>query len=137
MAHFAELDENNIVLRVIVVNNEVLKDDYGVEQEDIGIRFCRHTYGLNTSWKQTSYNRKFRKHFAARGMKYDESRDAFIDLPDTKPAPSWVWKEEKLGWDTPTPQPPTGNGAEDGHLNFYTWDESKRDWVLHEVPYEE
>jgi hypothetical protein len=74
MAHFARL-ENNIVREVIVVNNEVILDESGIEQESIGAQFCADTFG--GEWKQTSYNGTFRKKYAAPGMIYDPIKDEF------------------------------------------------------------
>ena len=75
MAHFVELDENNVVIRGIVVhNNELLID--GVESEQKGIDFCVAHYGGR--WIQTSYNATFRKNYCGIGHSYDENRDAFI-----------------------------------------------------------
>jgi hypothetical protein len=74
MAHFARL-ENNIVREVIVVNNEVLLDENGQEQESIGALFCADTFG--GEWKQTSYNANFRGSFAGSGMIYDPALDIF------------------------------------------------------------
>jgi hypothetical protein len=74
MAHFARL-ENNIVREVIVVNNEVLKDTNGVEQESIGAQFCADIFG--GEWKQTSYNGNFRGIYAGVGMIYDPANDVF------------------------------------------------------------
>jgi hypothetical protein len=76
MAHFARL-ENNIVQQVIVVNNEVLKDENGIEQESIGAQFCADTFG--GEWKQTSYNSNFRGSYAAYGMNYDPVLDIFTN----------------------------------------------------------
>jgi hypothetical protein len=70
MAHFARL-ENNIVREVIVVNNEVLHDENGTEQESIGIAFCKSLYGEDTEWAQTSYNATFRGKYAASGDTWD------------------------------------------------------------------
>lgn len=70
MAHFARI-EDNIVREVIVVNNEVLKDENGVEQEAIGIAFCKSLYGDNTEWVQTSYNATFRGRYAGSGDSWD------------------------------------------------------------------
>lgn len=78
MAHFAELDENNIVQQVIVVNNEVILDEDGIEQEAIGTKFCQDLLGGR--WVQTSYNNNFRGTFAGIGFKYDETNDIFIGL---------------------------------------------------------
>ena len=78
MAHFAEIDENNIVLRVIVVNNEVIQDENGVEQEKIGVEFCQSLYGKDTQWVQTSYNNSFKGRYAGIGMIYDTKTNEFI-----------------------------------------------------------
>ena len=74
MAHFARL-ENNIVREVIVVNNDVLKDANGIEQEALGAQFCTDTFG--GEWKQTSYNGNFRGMYAGSGMIYDPVEDVF------------------------------------------------------------
>ena len=65
MAHFAELDNNNIVKQVIKIENEVMLDADGVEQESIGIEFC--TGILGGKWVQTSYNGNFRNKYAGIG----------------------------------------------------------------------
>ena len=74
MAHFAQLDENNIVTQVIVVSNEDIKDSDGNESELTGIAFCKSLIGSNTIWKQTSYNANIRKNYAGIGFTYDETR---------------------------------------------------------------
>jgi len=76
MAHFAELDENNIVLRVIVVHNNELLDENGNESEQKGIDFCVAHYG--GTWIQTSYNGNFREQYAGIGHAYDSVTDVFI-----------------------------------------------------------
>ena len=78
MAHFAQIDSDNIVRQVIVVNNEVLHDDKGVEQESIGVAFCQSLFGSDTQWLQTSYNGSFRGRYAGAGMTYDPIKDEFI-----------------------------------------------------------
>ena len=75
MAHFAKI-ENGIVTEVIVVNNEVLLDEDGVEQESIGVAFCQETFG--GEWVQTSYNANFRGIYAGLGHSYDKEQDRFI-----------------------------------------------------------
>lgn len=77
MAHFARLDENNIVIQVIVISNEDILDENGNESEEKGIDFCRNLIGLDTIWKQTSYNKNFRGRFAGIGMTYDPEKDLF------------------------------------------------------------
>ena len=78
MAHFAELDENNKVTRVIVVHNNELLDDNGIESEQKGVDFCVLHYGGR--WVQTSYNNNFRGIYAQIAMKYDEAKDEFNEL---------------------------------------------------------
>ena len=116
MAHFAELDENNTVIRVIVVGNADTADANGVEKEEIGISFCQSLFGGN--WKQTSYNGNIRKNYAGVGYKYDSSIDAFIS---PQPYPSWILNADAK-WEAPVPYP------EDGGL--YSWDEETTSWVL-------
>lgn len=79
MAHFARL-EDNVVCEVIVINNEVITDENGIEQEQLGIDFCKSLYGKDTNWIQTSYNNSFRGKFAAVGSVYDPVNDVFITL---------------------------------------------------------
>jgi hypothetical protein len=116
MAHFAQLDENNKVLQVIVVVNQELIED-GVESEAKGIAFCKSLLGENTNWVQTSYNSQFRKHFAGIGYTYDPIEDRFISPP---PFPSWVLNEDCF-WEAPVPMP-----IDDKR---YTWDEETLAWV--------
>lgn len=121
MAHFAELDTNNVVLRVVVANNIELHDGHFVEQESLGIDFLNATLG-NSRWVQTSYNSSFRKNFAGVGFTYDESRDAFIA---PKPFDSWVLNEETCKWEAPTPMPTI-----DPVTQFAYWDEANLQWVV-------
>ena len=115
MAHFAKLDENNIVTEIIVVANPELLDN-GIESESKGIAFCQDLLGGN--WKQTSYNRRIRKNYAGIGFKYDESRDAFIP---PQPFPSWLSSEETCLWSSPVPYP-----SDDKQ---YSWDEATVSWI--------
>ena len=78
MAHFAELNSNNIVLRVLVVNNDMIKNEQGIEQEQLGIDFLKSLFGQDTIWKQTSYNGNIRKNYAGIDFTYDLNKDAFI-----------------------------------------------------------
>ena len=116
MAHFAKLDENNIVLAVHVVNNDVITVN-GVESEQAGIDFLTGLHG-HTSWKQTSYNGSIRKNYAGTGYSYDLSRDAFIA---PKSFPSWLLNETTCIWEAPTPMP------EDDKT--YSWDEPTLSWI--------
>jgi len=82
MAHFAQLDANNIVLDVIVVNNAVVGDLPFPESEPLGVAFCQSLYGADTVWKQTSYNSSFRSCYAGIGYTYDPITDEFIPPPN-------------------------------------------------------
>jgi len=87
MAHFAELDSNNVVLRVIVVDNKDTSDAYGVEKEYIGAAFCERVLG--GTWKQTSYNGNFRGRYAGIGYTYDAQLDEFVaPVTETPATPS-------------------------------------------------
>jgi len=94
MAHFAKLDENNVVLEVHVVHNNELFQD-GVESEAKGIKFLVDLFGENANWKQTSYNGSIRKNYAGIGYTYDATRDAFIP---PQPFPSWTLNESTCLW---------------------------------------
>jgi hypothetical protein len=83
MAHFIKIQDNICIGPVIVVNNEVITDENGIEQEQLGIDFCKSLYGENTEWLQTSYNGNFRGRYAAPGMIYDAELDEFI-YPQTE-----------------------------------------------------
>ena len=94
MAHFAELDENNVVLRVIVVSNKDTADASGVEKEYIGQAFCERLLGGR--WLQTSYNGNFRGRYAGIGSTYDPVLDEFI--PPKPPEGNYTWDAEKGAW---------------------------------------
>ena len=111
MAHFATLNESNIVIRVEVINNDVILDGDGVEQEQLGKDFLTSLYGAG-NYVQTSYNNNIRKNYASRGYTYDLGRDAFIE---PKPYPSWTLVEDTCRWTAPIVRPDDGK--------MYTWDE--------------
>tara|TARA_R110000822_G_scaffold96190_2_gene219193 strand:+ start:469 stop:834 length:366 start_codon:yes stop_codon:yes gene_type:complete len=115
LAHFAQT-ENNIVTKVIVVDNKDTSNEKGVEIEQIGIDFCSNLLG--GTWKQTSYNGTIRKNYAGIGFTYDEGRDAFIA---PKPFNSWLLDEDTCQWKAPVPMP-----TDDKR---YTWDEATLAWV--------
>lgn len=77
MAHFAELDDQNVVLRVVVVSNEDTTDEHGQEIEAIGAQYCHDLFGGR--WIQTSYTGRIRGKYAGPGDKYDHDLDLFID----------------------------------------------------------
>jgi len=82
MAHFAQLDENNVVTQVIVVSNDELMDN-GMESEAKGVAFCQSLFGADTRWVQTSYNAKFRGVYAGIEYTYDAEKDVFVQ-PEIK-----------------------------------------------------
>lgn len=97
MAHFAKLNDSNIVEQVIIVNNNELLDESGNESEQKGIDFCSNLLGGR--WIQTSYNRKIRKNFAGAGFTYDPIRDAFI--PPKPEGEGWILDESDCTWINP------------------------------------
>lgn len=119
MAHFAELNENNEVLQVIVVHNTELLDEQGQESEQKGIDFCVNLLGGR--WIQTSYNSTIRKNFAGIGFSYDPINDWFLA---PQPYPSWTL-DSNAQWQAPTPMPTDSN--------LYTWNESTLSWDVAKV----
>lgn len=120
MAHFAQIDENNVVTQVIVVANKDTADANGVEKEYIGAAFCEKLFG--GTWKQTSYNGNFRKNYAGIGYTYNADIDAFVP---PQPYPSWVLNNDTAQWEAPVPMP-EGDG-------MYFWDEETGAWVAVEM----
>ncbi len=116
MAYFAELDENNVVLRVLAVNNTDAPDPAPANEQQ-GIDFLAGL-GLGSNWKQTSFNATFRKHYAGPGFVYDSVRDAFIP---PQPFASWVLNETTCQWEPPVAYP-------DDDTKSYVWDEDTVNW---------
>jgi hypothetical protein len=96
MAHYAKIDENNVVTQVIVVDNKDTADAFGVEKEYIGAAFCERLLG--GTWKQTSYNGNFRKNYAGIGYTFDAVRDAFIP---PRPSDDATLDESTCQWIVP------------------------------------
>ena len=117
MAHFAKLDDNNIVTDILVVNNEVILKADGTESELKGKQFLNATFG-QAKWVQTSYNGNFRKKYAGIGDTYDSTKDKFIA---PQPFDSWTLNSND-DWEAPTAYPTDGE-------NYY-WDEDTLSWVL-------
>ena len=115
MAHFAQLDDNNIVTQVIVVANEELLTN-GVEEEIKGILFCKSLFGGDTKWVQTSYNGTIRKNYAGIGYTYDQANDYFYA---PQPYPSWTLDADAK-WHSPVAMPTDGK--------MYTWNEATLSW---------
>ena len=118
MAHFAEIDENNLVLRVLVVDNE---------KEDQGQDYLANDLGLGGTWVQTSYNTAgnvnsreggvaLHKNYAGIGYTWDGTGFAA-----PQPFPSWTKNSTTYLWEAPTPRPTDGKR--------YTWDEATTSWV--------
>ncbi len=122
MAHFAGINADNIVERVVVIRNEDILDETGAESEAVGAAFCQKTFGFEHTWIQTSFNGRIRKNYAGVGYSYDLERDAFIP---PKPYPSWLLNEESCLWEAPVPYPDDGER--------YTWDEEAQAWVPTEI----
>jgi len=120
MAHFANIDDNNIVTQVIVIEQEVLNQGH---------------WGDPSRWIQTSYNTRggihygsdgqpdggvaLRKNYAGIGMIYDSGRDAFYH---PQPFPSWILNEDSCIWEAPVPIP--------DNTQPYTWDEATQSWII-------
>lgn len=115
MAHFAEIDDNNVVLRVLVVDNE---------QEHRGQEFLAEDLGLGGRWIQTSYNRRIRKNYAGIGHSYNEELDMFL-FP--KPFESWILDTINGLWIPPIQRPSDPNYT-------YSWNEENNNWDSMPVP---
>jgi hypothetical protein len=122
MAYFAKLGTGNIIETVISINNSVITDSNGIEQEQLGVDFINKLYNTRDVWKQTSYNNNFRKNYAGIGFQYDQTRDAFIA---PKPYNSWILNEDTCKWEAPFAKPQDENR--------YTWNESTLTWDIVEV----
>lgn len=124
MAYFAEIDENNRVLRVISVSNSNAPDPAPSNSELLGRSFIA-SLGIGGRWVQTSYNRTFRRRYAAIGMTYLEDHDAFV-FP--QPYPSWLFDPSDVeDWVPPVPKPV----GDDFH---YEWDEESQQWLVMQKP---
>lgn len=119
MAHFAKLDENNIVIEINVVSNADTLDENGQDSEAVGVAFLTAWSDGHSNWRQTSYNGNFRKNYAGIGFVYDPVRDAFYR--PTPPYASWVLNELTCQWEAPVEHPRDGR--------MYVWDEAIVNWV--------
>ena len=116
MAHFAQLDNNNTVIQVIVVNDNDCKDSEGNESEAVGAEFCQKLFGGR--WLQTSYNNNIRKNYAGPGFTYNAELDIFVP---PKPFPSWTFDNNTKDWIPPINYPNDGK--------TYYWSEESQQWV--------
>jgi len=115
MAHFAELDNNNVVLRVVVVGNDCVPSDEHIDGETWCINFFK-----GGTWKQTSYNNNFRKQYAGIGYTYDAAKNKFIS---SQPYSSWAL-DDNDDWQAPVTWP---NGDQSEYI--IDWDEDNLRWV--------
>ena len=140
MAHFAKLDENNLVISVHVLGDNENSNSEGVEDESIGVAYLTKIHN-HPYWKQTSYNTiagqhvlggtPFRKNYAGIGYTYDEGRDAFIA---PKPFESWTLNEEKCNWEAPIAYPSIQTYTKDDKEKVFeiSWDEAGQQWTAHD-----
>ena len=126
MAHFAKLGTGNIIEQVISINNSVITDANGIEQEKLGVDFINKLYNTRDVWKQTSYNGNIRKNFAGIGFKYDQTRDAFIA---PKPYASWLLNETTCQWESPVVKPELTE-EQINNKSYYNWNEETTSWDL-------
>lgn len=132
MAHFAELNSNNEVTRIIVIDNQFCLDENGNEVEQLGINRCLEIFGTQSKWVQTSYNNNFRHKYASISDIYRYDLDAFIP---PQPYPSWKLNESTLEWDAPIPRPDLPQ-LEPNYLALYYWNEEEyqldntKGWIL-------
>jgi len=117
MAHFAEIDENNIVTRVLVINNDVLLDENDNEIEQKGIEFLQSIFS-GSNWVQTSYNGNIRYNFAGVGYTWDSENNAFYT---SQPYDSFILNTSSFEYEAPIPYP-TGN-ITGSYTGSYHWDE--------------
>jgi len=128
VAHFAQLDENNIVQQVIVIsNNDIIDEETGEESELKGIQLCKSLLGEDTNWKQTSYNGGFRKNYAGYGFKYNATKNAFIP---PQPYDSWILNDDDCQWYPPISRPktminPDGETLSEAIFARTVWDEEQ------------
>lgn len=136
MAKFAELNSNNVVIRVLAVDNSITNNSQNIEEEQLGINFLKNLYGQETIWKQTSINtfggiyftpntrtpdqdqsKMRRKNYANIGYIYDAANDAFYA---PQPFSSWTLNQSTWLWEAPTPMPTDG---------MYIWNEPTISWM--------
>jgi len=129
MAHFAELDDNNVVLRVVVVGNDCVPSDEHIDGETWCVNFFK-----TPNWKQTSYNHNFRKQYCGTGYTYDSAKNKFIS---PKPHASWAL-DANDDWQAPVTYPTITTYGSNDPLDRYmiTWDEAGQKWTAkdHEDP---
>ena len=124
MAHFAQIDQNNKVIRVVVVNNsEIIDPQTGEESELLGVRFFQNMFGNHTRWVQCSYNYNIRKNFPSEGYIFDSELDMFYA---PKPYKAWVLNTDTGIWEAPFPAPDNGVA--------HMWDNATDSWIEDPAP---
>ncbi len=126
MAHFAQLNHSDLVINVEIVNNNILLDENGNEDEKIGIGHLKSIYGSETIWVQTSYNNNIRCRYAGPGMSYNREYDVFL-YP--KPYQSWTLNIENYLWEPPIPEPELTEEQIESE-SYYEWNEETQEWEL-------
>jgi hypothetical protein len=134
MAHWAELDENNVVTRVLVGDNNDPNGDEGYQWliDNLGGTWVKTSYNSIAGKRRDPETNEitdeagFRKNYAGIGYSYDSQRDAFIP---PKPFASWTLNEDTCNWEAPTAMP-----VEEG--KFFTWNEETVSWESHDIPTE-
>jgi hypothetical protein len=132
MAHWAELDENNVVTRVLVGDNNDPNGDEGYQWliDNLGGTWVKTSYNSiagkrrNPETNEITDEAGFRKNYAGIGYSYDSQRDAFIP---PKPFASWILNEDTCNWAAPTEMP-----VEEG--KYFTWNEETVSWEPHDIP---
>lgn len=123
MADFAQLDEKNTVINVVVVSDDTVYNLPFPQSEPIGISFLKTVCGEDTNWAQTSFDGSFRYRYAGIGYFFDQSVQAFVA---PKPFPSWLLAADDYSWHPPVPYPDDGKP--------YFWNEATLSWVLADPP---
>ena len=124
MAHFAQLDANNLVTNVIVISNEVVDNLPFPDSEPLGVAFCQSLYGADTIWKQTSYNNKYRNVYAGIGFSFLPNILPYGVFAPPSPYPSWTLDQQTGVWSAPIPMPT----VPDGYVAI--WDEIGQEWDI-------
>jgi len=120
MAHFAQLNENNIVTQVLVVSNDDVQNLPFPQSESIGVAFLQNLFP-NTTWKQTSYNNNFRFKYAGIGNEFHPTCGQYGGFAIPPAYSYFIFQETKCSWIPPVPYP--NDGFE------YYWNDSKYAWI--------
>ena len=158
MAHFAKLDDNNVVIGTVYLpTKETVNPISGVEDESFGIQYLTDNHG-HSNWRRYSIHTSEGKHSEGRtpyrknspqiGWTYDTTRDAFIPPDSLKPFSSWVWDDDICWWKAPIDQPTDGitdselagqldeNGDWIVRPYYYRWNETNVGWAKTNIEYD-